>query len=59
MLIKRRFLSIQLNGVNREEVDGDFPRFGLSEEDGESGKMMGRILKARELGLPLKGTPPH
>jgi hypothetical protein len=52
MLIKRRFLSIQLNGVNSEEVDGAFPRFGLSEEDGNSGQMMKRLLKARELGLP-------
>ena len=51
MLIKRRFLSIQLNGVNSEEVDGTFPRFGLSEEEGKSSQMVKRLLKAIELGF--------
>ncbi len=52
MLTKRRFLSIQLNGVNSEEVDGAFSRFGLPEEDGKSGKIMRSLLKARgEFGL--------
>jgi len=52
ILIKRRFLSIQLNSVNSEEVDGTFPRFGLFEEDDKSSQMMKRLLKARELVLP-------
>jgi hypothetical protein len=52
MLIKRCLLSIQLNGVNSEEVDGAFPRFGPFEEDGKSGKIMWNLLKAREFGLP-------
>lgn len=58
MLIKKSLFSIQLNGVNTEEVDGALPRFGLSEEGGKSGKMMKSILKARRLGLP-DGTRLH